>query len=346
MQEEDNMSLKMDDIAKMANVSRSAVSLALNGKEGISQATREKIFKIINKEGYKPLRKSKNGNSHQLSKICLLVISNKDGLVNSNYRSLPFFDRLVSSISISVSNFGGSLQIETIDISEIESGINKLVEDGKVLPTIVLGTDLHAKDIGIIQTKLPDVVFVDTYFPEISADFVTMDNYQGAHSAAKLILSKGYKNIGYVASNKWISNFQERRRGFYQALFEVGMDVAPEHFYTISPTKLTPDKDELPEMLKDKLPEALFCEDDYIAIRLIKECTNHGIKIPEKVAIMGFDDIYGGTLVMPELTTIHVPIDQIVNQALHQLKTKVAWPKKWQPQKCLVATCVVERSSL
>ncbi|MEB3365653.1 substrate-binding domain-containing protein [Lactobacillus sp. R2/2] len=122
------------------------------------------------------------------------------------------------------------------------------------------------------------------------------------------------------------------------------MDIPPEFVYSLNPTELMGD---LPEFLRldKKFPDALFCEDDYMALRLLKELTQRGIKIPEDIAIMGFDDIFEDTMVTPELTTIHVPITQIISQTINQLQSKVA-DRKWLPQKCFISTRLVKRKSL
>lgn len=338
------MTLKMSDIAKLAGVSRSAVSLALNGKPGVSTETRKKIFEIIDEKGYKPLRKRKKGGMRKLASINLIIVSDKKGIVNRNYRSLPFFDHLVSSLTQNVSGFGGQIQIDTLMIDSLVHDLKQLLNNTVVNNAVVLGTDLREEDIKYINSKIEHVVFVDTYYADVNADFVTMNNFQGTYMAANYIVKKGYKKIGYAASNKLISNFTERRRGFSQALKEKGMNVLDKYFYSIDPTKLMPDS-KIREIDINNLPEIIFCEDDYMALRLMKEFIKEGLKIPKDIALMGFDDIYEGVLVTPELTTIHVPIDQIVNQVIVQLQGQVA-DANWEPQKCLISTRLVERESM
>ena len=82
-----------------------------------------------------------------------------------------------------------------------------------------------------------------------------------------------------------------------------------------------------------------------MALRLLKELTRQGIKVPEDVAIIGFDDISEDTMVTPELTTIHVPIAQIVTQAINQLQSKVS-ERDWLAQKCFISTKLIKRESL
>lgn len=338
------MTLKMSDIARMANVSRSAVSLALNGKPGVSKETRKKIFKIIDKKGYKPLRKRKKGGTRRVANINLIIVVDKKGIVSRSYRSLPFFDHLVSSLAKNVNGFGGHVQIDTLRIDNLTNDLHELLNTMTVTNAIILGTDLSAKNAELINQQIEHVVFLDTYYDNVNADFVTMNNFQGTYAAANYIINKGYKDIGYAALDKVAPNFLARKRGFRQALIEHKLHVTLEHFYFIEPNQLIPTVP-LDNFSTDNLPEVIFCENDYTALRLMKELINQGFKIPDDIAIMGFDDIYEGILVTPELTTVHVSIEQIVNQAIMQLQEQVS-TSDWEPQKCLISTRIVKRESL
>ncbi|MFT8477430.1 MAG: LacI family DNA-binding transcriptional regulator [Liquorilactobacillus sp.] len=334
------MTLKMSDIAKIANVSKSAVSLAINGKDGISEETRQKILRIISEQGYTPLRKSHKDISQGIGEVTFLVVTSS-GVVQDDYRSLPFFNSLISALSLDTSRLNGTLKTVTISADNLANRLNDTVFSSGVL---VLGTDLTKKQLLLIKQHVPKAVFLDTYFEDVVADFVTMDNYQGAQLAGNYIIEKGYQNIGYFASENLMSNFNERRRGFREVLGNAGIKVANDHFYFISPTNLDPKGLDL-RKLGSPLPDAIFCEDDYIAIRLIKAAQKEGIRVPEDLAVMGFDDIFEGTLISPELSTIHVPIDQIARQALTQLQGQLG-TDKWNPQKTLVATTLMKRESV
>jgi len=337
------MTIKMNDIARLANVSKSAVSLALNGKDGVSEETRQKIFDVVNQYDYKPLRKNKKSSDKEITSVNFLVVKSAR-LISGNFRSLPFFDSLISALSDQVSESGGSLKIITTDGENLEQTLDDLKKD-QDNGTIVLGTDLNNEQADLINTKLNNVIFVDTYFDDITADFVTMDNYQGAMLAGKYIVEKGYKDIGYFASDKIISNFTERRRGFRDALKSTKIKINNEHFYSVSPTEINPKGLDIESMIKEGLPRVIFCEDDYIAIRLIKAASQKNIKIPEDLAIVGFDDIYESSLISPELTTVHVPVLQMADQALSQLQKRLG-SVNWMPQKTLIATKLIKRDSI
>ena len=338
------MTLKMSDIAKLAGVSISAVSIALNGKQGISQETREKIFKVINETGYQPLRKRKKGGVRKVASCDLIIISDENGIVNRNYYSLPFFDHLVTNLSQSVTGFGTDLRINNLKIDHLKQDLNLLLKTKSITNAIVLGTDLTKEQVRLITKEIQNVVFLDTYFEEVDCDFVTMDNYRATYKAAEFILNKGLTNIGYAALTKENANFLMRRAGFFSALEDHHVAIKKDNFYKINPVDLSPVADLRGFSSKD-LPDVIFCENDYLAIRIIKECTKLNIKVPQDLKIMGFDDINESQILSPSLTTIHVPIDQIVNQVVFQLQSQVA-TSYWQAQKTLVGTKIVERESL
>lgn len=337
------MALKMSDIAKMAKVSRSAVSLALNNKPGISDETRKKIFKVIEESGYTPLRKRKKGGLRRQAVLDLIMVSDKrGGILNRNYASLPFFDTLVADLTQNVSGFGGKLQITTISSENLKEEILEL--KASVKAAIVLATDLDEKQVTFINNNLKHVVFLDTYYENVDADFVSINNRQGAYLAGKYIVEKGYTDIGYVASNKIISNFLYRREGFRRAIHEANLKIDATNVYSVDPTTLIPNYDLNEEQVR-KLPRAIFCEDDYMALRFIKELRKYKVKVPEEVAIIGFDDISEDTMIMPELTTIHVPITQMVDQAVNQILAQID-NKEWLAQKTLVSTKLIKRQSM
>lgn len=338
------MNLKMSDVARLAHVSVSAVSIALNGKEGISQKTREKIFQVINDTGYEPLRKRRKGGVRKVASCDLIIISDENGIVNRNYYTLPFFDHLVANLTQSVTGFGANLRIDNLKINQLKQDLDMLLKTRSVTTAIVLGTDLTREQVKYLNSKIQHVVFLDTYFEDLDCDFVTMDNYRATYQAAEYIVDKGFTKIGYAASTKENANFLMRRAGFFGALDDYQISISADNFYKINPMDLTPNS-QLRGFTTKNLPEVIFCETDYMALRIMQECQRRALKIPQDIKIMGFDDIGEASLVHPGLTTVHVPIDQIVDQVIFQLQSQVA-TSKWQAQKSLIGTQIITRKSL
>ncbi|WP_261374688.1 substrate-binding domain-containing protein [Lactobacillus mulieris] len=259
------------------------------------------------------------------------------------YQKNPFFDTLVQCTAEHIDKIGGTLQINTVKIESLHEEINRIISRTTVVNAIVLATDLDENDIDFIENKIKNVVFVDTSFRKLKADFVTPDNYQGAYEAGMFLLNHNYRRIGYLASNKATQNFLSRREGLRDSLATQNLKLAEKDFYVVDFANLF-SKNSLNSINFNDLPEAFFCENDIIAIRLIKELTHRNILVPRDIGVMGFDDVSTAALCSPELTTVHIPTIQIVEQAVRDLQAQVA-SKEFKGQKTFITTEIIERES-
>jgi DNA-binding LacI/PurR family transcriptional regulator len=305
--------MKMEDIAKLAGVSKSAVSLAFSGKRGISQETRERVLRIAREAGYvtrgKPVTLAAESRAMSLT---FLVFTNS-GIVLEEYYQQPFFRELIHYIEDRCRSYGYSLLFSTIDMTSFEQDIRMLAEEKPSHGVILLGTNLKPDEIRRITDLLGSrLVVLDSCFETLPVHFVGINNFMGAYQAGAHFAEAGHRRIGYIASNVRIRNFEEREEGFRAALMTHGLSVAPEHYFSAAPTMLSSQEELKSQLLpllgkeRNHLPSALFCECDYIAIRAVKTLTELGVRIPEEVSVVGFDNISESQIVSPELTTIHV----------------------------------------
>ncbi|MFE7083182.1 LacI family DNA-binding transcriptional regulator [Priestia megaterium] len=310
------MKLKIKDIAKLANVSIASVSLALNNKPGISYETREKILRIAQQEGYlsKPSIPAEN-------KVVRFVACTSPGIVIEQYETLPFFTELIKYIGEYLSLKGYSLMISTINSENLDNEINQFTEDNGCHGILLLGTDLTKKQITFIAEHQPNVVVLDTCFETLNVDFVNMNSTLGAYQAGRHFIELGHQRIGYVQSNFRIRNFDLRKEGFLMALKENNLNILEKDYFSVLPTTLSSQEQFKQDILKrhDDLPTALFCESDYIAISLVKSLTELGIKVPEDISVIGFDDIPECKVIHPELTTIHVQKRKMASLAVDRI---------------------------
>ncbi|MFJ5760873.1 LacI family DNA-binding transcriptional regulator [Neobacillus sp. NPDC093182] len=316
--------MKIDEIAKLANVSKSAVSLALNGKNGVSQKTREKILKIAEEHGYIPrpiIKAEQYFQTNSNTKILRFVAVTNAGIVSEEFESLPFFMELIKYIDTQSGSSGYSLMVSSISIECLQEEISRLENEQKSAGILLLGTNLTPEQIKIIADIQPNLVVLDTCFETIDANFVVMNNLFGAYQAGQYLLKLGHKKIGYVESEIRMYNFDMRKKGFIQALTESNLRIDESNYFSISPTTIAP-QEAFTEKLKnrmDHLPTALFCETDYMAISVIKSLTELGIKVPDEISIIGFDNIFESRVITPELTTIHVKKDKIALLSVEKL---------------------------
>lgn len=327
--------LKLADIAKLAGVSKSAASLALNNKPGVSEQTRQRVKMIVAQSGYQPLRRK------NMPKQFDLIAIKSSNILTEDFSQQPFFQKMLALFSSEIKNFQTRLNIITLTIDDLVSDNYPLIGEGAIL----LGTDLDERSIETVQQIQPNLVVIDTNSATLNTNFVTMDSYQGSFQAAVYLVKQGFQKIGYIGSKDRIYNFDERRRGFEDGLESVHHSIDPANIYYFSPISPAPSKSEIKQLINRKqLPNAFFCEDDYMAIELLKICQQHRIRVPKDVAIMGFDDIAEDQLVYPEISSVHVPIREMVLQTLTTL-TKLLDTRLTADVKILVGTRIIERQS-
>ncbi|EAD2576018.1 LacI family transcriptional regulator [Listeria monocytogenes] len=336
--------MKLEDIARLANVSKSAVSLALNGKAGVSEETCLHILQIVEENNYVPLR---NTNKKMKKKSTIRFIACKSpNLITEQYQNLPFFSELLSYLSAEIASYPYDLVISTFDATTI---LEELAEAEKEQPTaglILLGTNLNAEEINRIQQEYPKIVVLDTHHPHISANFVSINNFLGGYKAADYLLQLAHTKIGYVMGLPRIKNFDERKSGFFARLEEADISVPEEHVFHLSAMQIQEEasvKEAIAEL--QDLPSALFCENDYMAISMIKMLQSLSIKVPEQVSVLGFDNINESKVITPELTTVHVKKRDIAEQTLALLSKQIKADTNFETRQIQVNTSLIERTS-
>lgn len=338
--------MKIEEIAHLANVSKSAVSLALNNKPGISNKTRERILKIVRDSGYLPRTMVNSDQVYGSSKIIRLLTCTKTDIVSRQYHSSTFFTEVLRSLEKKCREMACTLIYSSIDGNDLKNEIQSVERDLTSRGIILLGTNLTSSDIQIISEEKPQLVVLDNYFEHHNGNFIVMNNAQGAYTAAKYLITLGHRRIGYVQSNLVINNFSSRKRGFQLALKESSLDIAADDIFTVgADIELAYNNFlEILSKLTTPLPTALFCESDYIAIGVIRALQESGIMVPKDISIIGFDDVAQSAIMKPELTTIHVDKERMGEMAVQRLYEMIE-NKDISVYKTIIDTNLIKRNS-
>ncbi|GIO16245.1 LacI family transcriptional regulator [Cohnella xylanilytica] len=339
--------MKIEDIAKLANVSKSAVSLALNGKPGVSSETRDRILKIVQDTGYIQRSQLHAQQVFRGNKFLRLAALTNSGIVLDEYEKQPFFTELIRHIEDQCSSYGYSLLFSSIQGDQLAGEIGRLAADYEASGLILLGTNLTREQVSLVSGHVRNLVVLDTCYESLAADFVVMNNFMGGYQAASHLIGLGHRDIGYVQSKSRMYNFDARRRGFDAALEEHGLSVRKEHLFTLAPTVVSSQEEFVQgwTRLGDSRPTALFCECDYMAISVIKSAHELGVRVPDELSVVGFDDIAEAEVITPELTTIHVEKEKIAALAVERLVRLAENEGSPLHLKTLVDTTLVERKS-
>lgn len=309
----------MEDIAKAAGVSKSAVSLALSGKSGISSKTRDRILKIVKETGYLPRSMVKADQVYRVTNSLRFLVVIDSTFMSEYYHKQPFFMELIHYIEEQCRLKGYSLIFSTIDINALARDIHLLEDENENSGIILLGTNLNKIQIEEIMNIQKNLVVLDNFVDELNVDFVVMNNIMGAYQASSHFVTQGHRHIGYVQSGYRIHNFESRKKGFYQAQKDLGFKSDESDIFTLT------EQNEFQKQIEERvannvaLPTALFCENDYVAISVIKSLNELGIRIPDDISVIGFDNISESVIITPELTTIHVEKEMMAIQAVEQI---------------------------
>ncbi len=311
------MALKVKDIANMLGVSPSTVSLVLNNRPGISESTRQRIFDKLTELGYSNMIPKATTNYPNLR----LVIYKKHGGVVSDTH---FFSQVIEGIDTQTRKSGYNLLINYISgLDPVEEQLrcfNQSSCDGLIL----LATEMSPEDLTPFQTlKIPTVV-LDSYFQFVQQDAVVINNMQGASEAIRHLTEMGHTRIGYLHSNVYINNFQERRDGVIQALRGAGLQLPESFLFSLTPS-IDGAYNSMRRLLSQQpvLPTAFFADNDLIAVGAARALREAGYVIPNDISIIGFDDMPVAEAMNPPLTTIYVPKQRLGMLAVKRLISQI-----------------------
>jgi len=337
------MQIRIIDIAKEAEVSPAAVSLALNNKPGISVEVRKKIISIATDLGYKGITPDRFNLNRDIT-LHLLKIAKHGHIVNERHN--PFITEYLEGIETETKKRKFKLEVSFFNKIPIEEIIEEEI-DKSVSGLIILGTELNAHELDFFAGLSTPIVFIDTYFPLSIYDCIDIDNADGVFRAINHLYTNGHRSIGLVKSSYETMNFKMREYGFNDAMEYFSLPVQKEFITAVDPAfdKSITDFGKFLENTA-KLPTAFFCMNDMIALGCIKALEKSGATVPGDVSIIGFDDLPSSSLSDPPLTTIRVSSHQIGRRAVERLTERILNPNDGLPENIMIPNNLIIRDSV
>ncbi len=298
------MAVTARDVAKAAGVSPATASLVFRGKPGVGRETRERVLSIARDMGFE----YETREPAQKTSTILLILFKRSGQVVGE---TPFFEELIKGVSDATYRSGyHRLSISYFYAQQSASEQIKSLRSVKCSGIILLATEMLSVDVSQFERLGVPIVILDNWFPTKPMDSVVIDNQHGAWEASRYLISKGHTNIGYLHSKVEIRNFLERRAGWQTAVQGViETEGNPNRFIArVGSTTESAYHDMLAYLdTNPDLPTAYFADNDVIAEGCIRAMQERGIRIPEDVSVVGFDDAPMTELINPPLTTMSVP---------------------------------------
>lgn len=335
------MGITAKELAAKLNLSATAVSMALNNKTGVSTKTKALVLKEAEKYGYDFSKLSKKKNIS--SDIYYIIYRAHNAILNYT----PIFSELTDGIEQECRK--NNYHLKTLHIYEKTDDVHKYIKDLRIsgcVGIILLGTEITDSVCkAFLQLSVP-VVLLDSYFDSVKCSSVLINNTQGAYLAVNYLIDRCGKQPGYLRSSYSIENFTERKIGFHRAVREHGMSVGKSVVHELSPYIEGAFSDMLEIIDRgDNLAECYFADNDLIAIGTIKALKLRGYKVPEDIAIIGFDNISESRIIDPPLTTVDIPRQFMGQTAVGQLIRQIENPIP-HTVKIEVSTTIIKRYSV
>lgn len=334
------MSISAKELAQKLNVSAATISMVLNHKGGISPATVEKVLNGAKEFGYDLSKYYLY--SEETRNICFLNYK-KNGKVVAD---TPFFSEIAEGISNACKLKNIHLSIDYIYGSNPVAPQLEALSNTEFSGIILLGTEMEPDDFEPFLALSCPIIVLDCYYDDIPFDTVLINNIQGAYNATGFLAQQGFTKIGYLKSAVRIANFNERADGYYKALRHYNIKKNPDYVPELSPSMEGAYAD-MKELIVAGMPlaEAYFADNDWIASGAMRAFAEAGIRVPEDVSIIGFDDVPICSFLSPPLTTMHVYKHEIGALVIDQLWNKINSASR-PPIKLELSATLVERASV
>ncbi len=306
----DTMKITINEIAKKAGVSKATVSRVLNNSKPVNEVLRTKVLKVIEETNFRPNALAR-GLSLNKTRIIGVIIPE---LAN------PVFSRIISGIETITRSKNYSLMITATDFDiDVEISHINLFKD-KGVEGLILLTDIVNDELQMALTSFnKPIVMIGSDCCSDKIPNVTIDNFKAAYEATQYLINLNHRSIAMIRgplTDRYSGNL--RFEGFKKALEE-------NHLFTESLVKVGKYSFEhgyqaMTQLLSEnKMPTAVFCANDLMAIGALKCASDNEIKVPDQLSIIGFDDIEIAAMYTPALSTVHQPFeDEKILQMLFQ----------------------------
>jgi LacI family transcriptional regulator len=334
----------LSDIAKHLGVSKTLVSFVLNGKGKefrISEEICKKVLDIAKELNYQPNRIAQGLRTGKTNTIGLIIAD----IAN------PFFGILGREIEKEAARHGYSVIFCSSDENPDKSRQQIAMLQQSQVDGYIISPPKHSEDqIRALAKGSVPFVLIDRYFPEIDCNYIVVDNFDAAYNATKHLLSMGRKRIANITVNLDLVNMIERAAGYRQALKDAAIEI-DENLIKILPFSHN-NKDvaraikELVSIQDHDKVDAILFSTSKLGINGIESISSLGLKIPDDIAIVSFDNPDAYKICISPVTVINQPLKEIGKTAVQILLSELKHPENpVKNQKIILKTDLIIRKS-
>jgi len=323
--------VKMADVARAAGVSVATVSKVVNGRDGIAQATVDRVLAAVEELGYEASLGARSLRSHRTNVIGVLVAEFE-----------PFSTELLKGVSEAIASTGYELLAWSGGHRGTAVGWERR-SLARLGGTLIDGAILVTPTVVDAGAGIP-VVAIDPHTGSADVPCVDSDNLAGAVLATEYLLGLGHRRIALLGGRPDLESARLREQGFRTAMAAAGVAVDESMVCNGGYRPETAEGPARELLTRRDRPTAVFGGNDLMAIRTVEVALELGLRVPEDVSVIGFDNVPESALVTPPLTTVRQPLHAMGATALELLVGMLASPDA-KVADVRLPTALVERAS-
>jgi LacI family transcriptional regulator len=330
------MPLTLEDIARLSGVSRSTVSRVINADVNVKDETRRKVTEIINNYNFQPNLAARGLASGRTNVIGVVIPASVSTIFTD-----PYFPQLLQGVSAVCNTREYSVMLWLAEPEYERRMISRILHNGLVDGVVVASIPMNDPIVeSLIESKMP-FILVGRH-PTADVNYLDVDNLQSGRKATMHLVRLGYKRIATITGRQDQVAGYDRYQGYLKALQDAEYPVRAELVAEGDFTEESGYK-AIQHLLKYK-PDAVFVASDMMAYGAMRALREANVRIPEDVAIVGFDDIPTSSKTQPPLTTIRQPVTVMGSKAADVLINMIETGSK-TTQKVILDTELVVRES-
>lgn len=309
--------LTLEDIGRLAGVSRSTVSRVINDQGNVKPDVRQRVLEVIGRTGYTPNAAARSLVSGRSGLIGLVIPSRVHSLFED-----PYFGRLIQGISAATNRAGMSLTLFLLENEADEETLYPQIANPGFLDGVLV-TATRMRDPLLAQLAFGEIPVVVIGHPDIAGmSYVDVDNHGGARSVARYLCELGYRRLGLIGAPNDTMAGLDRLNGFVQGLAEYGIALDPSLRYDgdfseasghAAMARLIPER-----------PDAVFAASDTMALGALRAIRDAGLRVPDDIALVGFDGSAAAETTNPPLTTALQDVHESGRRAVAALDRLIA----------------------
>ena len=305
----------LDDIAETLGLSKSTVSRALRGAGRVSDVTAARIRELKEQLGYQPNALARSLSTRRTGTIGVVL----EDISNS------FFTEVAKGIETMLKKAGYTMLVtsthysDTDEIDQIEK-LCGLQVDGVI--TQVRG---DSEAVRYLQERRVPFFLLNSKSSDKSVSWIDTDNEEGGYLAGTYLLDLGHKSFMYVRA-MYLQGGRDRFYGFCRALKEKGIDPDAQVVLDTGYNREDGYKalsDFIASHGIEGIPPAVLSVNDYVALGVLECLLDHGVRVPDDISLMGYDDVYVSSMIRVPLTTVHQPKFSMGEVAAHMLINRI-----------------------